>query len=104
PMHHAPPDTSTLSLHDALPISRLPSVSTEATTRSISAPATPVVEVSLKEISRKACLAAERDAIGRALEQTGWNRVRAAKALKIRSEEHTSELQSRVELVCRLLL
>src|SRR5213593_1243960 len=36
------------------PFSRLPSVSTEATTRSISAPATPVVEVSLKEISRKA--------------------------------------------------
>ena len=42
-----------------------------------------MLELSLKEISRKACLAAERDAIGRALEQTGWNRVRAAKALKI---------------------
>ncbi len=65
------------------PFPRLPSIPTDATARSISPPSTPVLELSLKEISRKACLAAERDAIGRALEQTGWNRVRAAKALKI---------------------
>ncbi len=65
------------------PFPRLPSLPTDATARSISPPSTPVLELSLKEISRKACLAAERDAIGRALEQTGWNRVRAAKALKI---------------------
>jgi two-component system, NtrC family, response regulator AtoC len=43
----------------------------------------PVPEVSLKDISRKASLVAEREAISTALEQTGWNRVRAAKALKI---------------------
>jgi two-component system response regulator AtoC len=38
---------------------------------------------SLKDISRKAAHAAERTAILRALEETRWNRVRAAKALKI---------------------
>ena len=38
---------------------------------------------SLKEISRRASQAAERDAIAKMLEQTGWNRVRAAKALRI---------------------
>ncbi|MGH7406789.1 MAG: sigma-54-dependent transcriptional regulator [Candidatus Methylomirabilales bacterium] len=37
----------------------------------------------LKEIARKAARAAEREAIAVMLEQTGWNRVRAAKLLKI---------------------
>ncbi len=41
------------------------------------------VQVSLKDISRKAALAAERQAILDALEQTRWNRMRAAKLLKI---------------------
>jgi two-component system response regulator AtoC len=41
------------------------------------------VEPSLKEISRRASQAAERKAIASMLEQTGWNRVRAAKALRI---------------------
>jgi two-component system response regulator AtoC len=40
-------------------------------------------EPSLKEISRRASQAAERKAIASMLEQTGWNRVRAAKALRI---------------------
>src|SRR2546428_238719 len=43
----------------------------------------PITEISLKDISRKASLAAEREAISKVLGQTGWNRVRAAKALKI---------------------
>jgi two-component system response regulator AtoC len=43
----------------------------------------PVLEPSLKEISRRASQAAEREAISRMLEQTGWNRVRAARALRI---------------------
>jgi two-component system, NtrC family, response regulator AtoC len=38
---------------------------------------------SLKEISRRAVLEAEREVIGRALEQCRWNRVKAAKMLKI---------------------
>ena len=37
----------------------------------------------LKEIARKAARAAERDAIAKVLSQTGWNRVRAARLLKI---------------------
>ena len=39
--------------------------------------------ISLKDISRKAALAAERQAILEALEQTHWNRIRAAKLLGI---------------------
>jgi two-component system response regulator AtoC len=37
----------------------------------------------LKEVARAAARAAEREAIARVLEQTGWNRVRAAKLLRI---------------------
>ena len=43
----------------------------------------PIPELSLKDIARKAALAAEREAMSVVLGQTGWNRVRAAKALKI---------------------
>ncbi|MGH9365879.1 MAG: sigma 54-interacting transcriptional regulator, partial [Thermoanaerobaculia bacterium] len=44
----------------------------------------PAVSVSsLKDISRRAALAAEREAISRVLEQTHWNRVKAAKLLRI---------------------
>ena len=38
---------------------------------------------SLRDISRKAALAAERNAILKALDETRWNRVRAAKRLDI---------------------
>jgi two-component system response regulator AtoC len=49
------------------------------------APETPTAtqELSLKEIGRRASQAAEREAIGKTLEQTGWNRVRAARLLRI---------------------
>ena len=39
--------------------------------------------VSLKSVGRKAAQAAEREAIHRALDQTRWNRVKAAKLLNI---------------------
>jgi two-component system response regulator AtoC len=39
--------------------------------------------IPLKQIARAAARAAERDAISRVLDQTGWNRVRAARLLKI---------------------
>jgi DNA-binding NtrC family response regulator len=39
--------------------------------------------LSLKEISRRAVLEAEREVIVRALEQCRWNRVKTAKMLKI---------------------
>ena len=38
---------------------------------------------SLKEIARSAARAAEREAIARVLEETGWNRVRAARLLRV---------------------
>src|SRR3712207_9271986 len=69
----------TLSLHDALPILPLRCAS-EAACRS-----------SGSKLKR-----ARRPAIVRAL--------RSRSALRARSEEHTSELQSRQYLVCRLLL
>jgi two-component system response regulator AtoC len=46
-------------------------------------PAAEAVAVSLKDIARKASRAAEREAIARTLERTGWNRTKAASLLKI---------------------
>jgi two-component system response regulator AtoC len=46
-------------------------------------PARTIDGLSLKDIGRQAALAAERQAIRSVLEQTGWNRVRAAKVLRI---------------------
>jgi two-component system response regulator AtoC len=43
----------------------------------------PAPAPSLREIARQASQAAEREAIAKMLEQTGWNRVRAARALRI---------------------
>jgi two-component system response regulator AtoC len=54
----------------------------ECTSGSTSAPIANQ-EPSLKEIARRASQAAEREAIAKMLEQTGWNRVRAARALRI---------------------
>jgi transcriptional regulator with GAF, ATPase, and Fis domain len=44
---------------------------------------TDVPRPSLKDIARGAAQAAEREAISRVLEETGWNRTRAAKLLRI---------------------
>ena len=40
-------------------------------------------ELPLREVGRRAALAAERGAIERALFQTGWNRKQAARALGV---------------------
>src|SRR5205807_9635723 len=75
-----PPATAglyTLSLHDALPI--WPSA-----VRSLTAPISAGVGVEAGRVSRKSCRASLGDSV--------------------RSEEHTSELQSPCNLVCRLLL
>src|SRR3712207_7815278 len=68
----------TLSLHDALPIS--------AARRGGGAP--------------RSCPSRRAAACARA----GWRRRRDSTPRRARSEEHTSELQSRQYLVCRLLL
>src|SRR5207247_5262741 len=82
--HSTPtPPTSTLSLHDALPIlPHAPSMAASATRL---------------ETSRTRLPAAHR-------RLSRWGRTAAAPDHPGRSEEHTSELQSRVDLVCRLLL
>jgi two-component system response regulator AtoC len=59
----------------------LPDASVDGTRPRAAAVAVP--EPSLREIGRRALQVAEREAIAKALEQSGWNRVRAAKALRI---------------------
>jgi len=60
-----------------------PNRSGRALPSSVPQPAVTAPELSLKEIGRRASQAAEREAIGKTLEQTSWNRVRAARALRI---------------------
>src|SRR5207249_11489085 len=101
---HAPPShtPSTLSLHDALPISASPLSSAQL--------AAIVDLIGEGTISGK--IAKELFEIvwteggdPRALvEARGMKQVTDLSAIEKRSEEHTSELQSRFDLVCRLLL
>src|SRR5699024_11981530 len=82
---HAPStsDIYTLSLHDALPISSKSLRSAASSARVWAA----IPTLSMPPVSR-----------------TIWGIHRSATTGKRRSEEHTSELQSRFDLVCRLLL
>src|SRR5205809_5866191 len=79
-MHPPPTELYTLSLHDALPISR----SSPRWTR---------------QLSPRSWPRPTRTATG----PPPWSACTAT-ATPGRSEEHTSELQSRLHLVCRLLL
>src|SRR3712207_7812560 len=83
----------TLSLHDALPIYWLPSLWKEynhITGQPIARPAI-YVRLSIRPASGTP-------------EERQRHRSQRQQLLSIRSEEHTSELQSRQYLVCRLLL
>src|SRR5438105_9859267 len=57
---------------------------------------------------RRAAAAAAVDAVAKSAvtfeDELACGRIRLRRSLRRRSEEHTSELQSRVDLVCRLLL
>src|SRR5690606_39812416 len=95
-------DFSTLSLHDALPISVVPRDPTPPTAgrdnRRATRPDAPVVR-------GRPCSPRERPGAPR----RPWpghqpRRRRWPTPVPARSEEHTSELQSRENLVCRLLL
>src|SRR3712207_7388649 len=82
----------TLSLHDALPISR-------STARRTSRPGAWLEE----RPARRSLQAAPRASPPRGECSEGSPRATGG-SLRPRSEEHTSELQSRQYLVCRLLL
>src|SRR5207237_2479846 len=85
--NHPPPTrTYTLSLHDALPIS-----SQGATRRNMS-------PGSRSWNARSSCSNA------RSFASSAVSRNAERRANRSRSEEHTSELQSHLNLVCRLLL
>src|SRR5699024_12116605 len=90
--------TSPLSLHDALPIS-VPRPSHDGTTRGRRC-------AGPRFRARSAASAPPRlprDPNTRAPAARRWSAL-GTEDLRIRSEEHTSELQSRFDLVCRLLL
>src|SRR5438105_8208578 len=82
---------STLSLHDALPIC---------------CDGTGFVKNHLSYIleSLETFCISKKDSLSGCPAKTDSNRSRRGKSHCARSEEHTSELQSRVDLVCRLLL
>src|SRR3712207_7859307 len=83
----------TLSLHDALPISGRPG---SATTTAVSRPRAATAAAK----SRGGSVSSRR-ILGR---RVGPDSARVPQCTGTRSEEHTSELQSRQYLVCRLLL
>src|SRR5207247_8352246 len=92
PCHHPPPALThlyTLPLHDALPISH----QTDRLAELVCSNSFKSVELA----NAHGLLKAEMRRIGSVV-------LEAADAAHVRSEEHTSELQSRVDLVCRLLL
>src|SRR5438105_9660075 len=80
----SPHQIYTLSLHDALPISHCP--------------------VMLAGGTQMAAVLALAAALRCYPPPPNQAQLTLAKPEQIRSEEHTSELQSRVDLVCRLLL
>src|SRR5690606_40848220 len=87
---HVSTDIFTLSLHDALPIWRISSATGKCRSRSI---------------RRRSCRSYRR--VLRWLLRTSplaGISYRKPSSHATRSEEHTSELQSREKLVCRLLL
>src|SRR5207237_9988839 len=82
-IHRTPPELSPLSLHDALPISeRRPTLSS-------------ALPAAVHGLSR---LCLSNDGGGLTARYQPWGHACG------RSEEHTSELQSHLNLVCRLLL
>src|SRR5699024_11910622 len=88
-----------LSLHDALPIlGAVSSVNSSVDLASHSGIALPWIHRCNMPPSACAASTASRSA------RVGGIREASCDAVEARSEEHTSELQSRFDLVCRLLL
>src|SRR5690554_7129277 len=85
----SPSTIHTLSLHDALPICLKPSTSSRSQGAIRAIRASSVASGS----PRSSCMSAQRR-----------DELTSTSCAPARSEEHTSELQSRPHLVCRLLL
>src|SRR5690606_41054554 len=95
---HAPPTTEiyTLSLHDALPILGDMYIVNKSDLEGAAALYHTIVDL-IGDTERK-------PTVVKASAKTGKGIRELAKSIDKRSEEHTSELQSRENLVCRLLL
>src|SRR5690606_41401977 len=87
---------STLSLHDALPISTAPAFRSAVRSPVAKAACRPAPASAGNRQAPTARLSSGADSHSTASE--------VSTQMKRRSEEHTSELQSRENLVCRLLL
>src|SRR5206468_9807310 len=92
------------SLHDALPSPHLPSFPTRRSS-DLSRFLTRMRSNGLPNRRCRVCRAGRSSAIRRTKQTifTSWSRVISVVKI-VRSEEHMSELQSRSDLVCRLLL
>src|SRR5690606_40708572 len=101
-LHSTTPKTDPLSLHDALPIS--PRTTPE---RGFD-PSTMIDPVAIANGSRSSASGSgSRNIDGTSRPPArlfALNSVSTCTSIRSRSEEHTSELQSRENLVCRLLL
>src|SRR5207247_9811564 len=97
-----PSHTFPLSLHDALPISKArhswPAPWSAASVRTARRSSSASV-MTAPQVKRDGCSCTSYPVRGTTLPP-----ARTGRASAPRSEEHTSELQSRVDLVCRLLL
>src|SRR5439155_26948340 len=100
--HPSPPSFSILSLHDALPISRLCQAWLGKSEPRFGVQTGPVGGSAAALASAPQCLLPELlDPPSHCAEFLG---AEPQAEVLVRSEEHTSELQSRGHLVCRLLL
>src|SRR5439155_23509112 len=102
--HDAAPRTSPLSLHDALPILAALRAGAGLVTVASSAPPT-APELMTGRLEDVPALLEGKTviAIGPGLGRTPETDALVLRTVEPRSEEHTSELQSRGHLVCRLL-
>src|SRR5207253_8077564 len=99
-----PPRRSSLPLHDALPISWLPDLVRDEITR-LSARAAATTTIAIGVVAPSAAVTAPATNPTRDQWLADFMKLKRMNVLisQGRSEEHTSELQSRGHLVCRLL-
>src|SRR5205823_14348252 len=97
--HPSPPETSPLSLHDALPI--LTAAVSHRCLRTGAAERRAGRQQQAQVLVR---IGIAQDMLGRREQPPQVDQRRDPRRTRIRSEEHTSELQSLAYLVCRLLL